>query len=68
MKKIFYVIFQTQQIMCVRNNKGEVIEGSEDQVEAVFYYMAVQRNWDEVAEELRWHVLEFQLVGKLDWH
>jgi hypothetical protein len=65
---ILVVKFQTQQIKCVRNNKGEVIEGSEDQVEAVFYYMAVQRNWDEEAEELRWHVLEFQLVGKLDWH
>ena len=65
---ILVVKFQTQQIACVRNKQGEVIEGAEDKIEACFYYMAMQRNWDEVDEELKWEVLEFQIVGKLEWH
>jgi chemotaxis protein histidine kinase CheA len=65
---ILVVKFNAQQLDCIRNNKGEVIEGSDDQVTNNFYYAAMQRNWDEEAEELRWHVLEFQIIGKLPWN
>ena len=62
------VKFNAQQLDCVRNNKGEIVEGSDDQVSNNFYYAAMQRNWDEEAEELRWNVLEFQVIGKLPWN
>ena len=65
---ILVVKFNAQQLDCVRNNKGEIVEGSDDQVSNNFYYAAMQRNWDEEAEELRWNVLEFQVIGKLPWN
>eukprot|EP00944_MAST-04C_sp_MAST-4C-sp1_P004105 g4105.t1 len=51
---ILVVKFNAQHLDCIRNKKGEVIHGSEDQVKNTFYMLAMQRNWDEEAEELRW--------------
>ena len=65
---ILVVKFNAQHLDCIRNKKGEVIHGTEDQVKNTFYMLAMQRNWDEEAEELRWHILEFYIIGELPWN
>eukprot|EP00629_Pelagomonadales_sp_RCC1024_P011936 CAMPEP_0119279446 /NCGR_PEP_ID=MMETSP1329-20130426/20803_1 /TAXON_ID=114041 /ORGANISM="Genus nov. species nov., Strain RCC1024" /LENGTH=377 /DNA_ID=CAMNT_0007279989 /DNA_START=70 /DNA_END=1200 /DNA_ORIENTATION=+ len=39
--------FMTQQINCIRNREGEVVEGSPSDIRAYFYVMAFQRDYDD---------------------
>lgn len=52
-----------QQINCVRNGEGEIVEGSEDEIRAHFYMMAMQRVWHEKRGELAWQVAELMVIG-----
>lgn len=55
--------FMTQQINCIRNREGDVVEGAPDDIRAYFYVMAFQRDYDDEAHELVWKVVDFQLGG-----
>ncbi|CAM9717810.1 unnamed protein product, partial [Phaeothamnion confervicola] len=54
--------FMCQQIHCVRNRAGEIVEGSEDDIRANYYIFAFQRDFLEQQRELRWKVVDFMLV------
>ncbi|KAF1783692.1 NTF2-like domain [Phytophthora cactorum] len=67
---IILMRFQAQQINCIRNREGEVVEGSEDEVLAYYYIFAFQRDYDEEQETLRWRIvdLHMQRGGREDDH
>uniref|UniRef100_M4C3A1 Tim44-like domain-containing protein n=1 Tax=Hyaloperonospora arabidopsidis (strain Emoy2) TaxID=559515 RepID=M4C3A1_HYAAE len=50
-----------QQINCIRNREGEVVEGSEDEVLAYYYIFAFQREYDEELESLRWRIVDLHM-------
>jgi len=52
-----------QQVNCVRNREGEVVEGAEDQIRANYYMIAFQREYREETGELVWSVADMMLVG-----
>ncbi|KAJ1447778.1 hypothetical protein M885DRAFT_541622 [Pelagophyceae sp. CCMP2097] len=55
--------FMTQQINCVRNREGDIVEGGLTDIRAYFYVMAFQRDYDEKEAALTWRVIDFQLGG-----
>jgi len=60
--------FQTQQIYCVRDREGQVMEGGQDTIQTVFYSWAMQLlDSDEVPEEESyypvWRLREMQQAG-----
>ncbi|DBA01660.1 TPA: hypothetical protein N0F65_010311, partial [Lagenidium giganteum] len=59
---IILMKFNTQQINCIRNREGEIIEGAEDEVMMHIYIFAFQRSYDEEAEALRWRIVEIQMM------
>ena len=60
---IIVVQFMAQQINCIRNKEGDVIEGAPDDIRAYYYVMAFQRDYDEKESALIWRVIDFQLGG-----
>ncbi|KAG8099930.1 hypothetical protein GUJ93_ZPchr0013g37012 [Zizania palustris] len=65
---IIIVVFQTQQIYCVRDREGQVTEGGQDTIQTVFYAWAMQlMDSNEVPEEESyypvWRLREIQQVG-----
>lgn len=59
---IILVRFQAQQINCIRNREGEVVDGAEDEVLTYYYVSAFQRDYDEEQEALRWRIVEIQMM------
>ncbi|CAM9308902.1 unnamed protein product [Choristocarpus tenellus] len=59
--------FMCQQINCVRNRDGEVVEGAEDDIRATYYILAFQRDFIEKEAELRWKVVDMLVVGGKTW-
>lgn len=59
---IILVRFQAQQINCIRNREGEVVDGAEDEVLTYYYVFAFQRDYDEEQEALRWRIVEIQMM------
>ena len=58
--------FMCQQINCVRKKEtGEIVEGSEDDIRAYSYVVAMQREYDEEKGELNWKILDFMLNGAI---
>lgn len=54
------------QINCVRDQGGAVVQGGEDDVRAIFYVFAVQREYSEENAELEWKVVEFGAQGSME--
>mmetsp|Transcript_34970 Transcript_34970/g.138489 ORF Transcript_34970/g.138489 Transcript_34970/m.138489 type:complete len:392 (-) Transcript_34970:1905-3080(-) len=48
---VLIISFSAQQINCVRNKAGEVIEGSENDIRAVYYVWALVREYDDDDED-----------------
>lgn len=59
------LVFQAmvQQINCTRNRKGEIVEGKDDEIRAVYYAFAVHRVYNEVTTELEWRIDEMAIIG-----
>lgn len=55
---VLIITFQTQQIMCVRNPKNEVIEGDPEKVMRVNYVWVLCRNPEELNPKSAWRLLE----------
>lgn len=60
---VLIVSSMVQQINCITNAKGEVVEGNEDEIRAVFYAFAMVREYDPDTASLHWRVLEMSVVG-----
>ncbi|KAJ8901180.1 hypothetical protein NDN08_007030 [Rhodosorus marinus] len=48
---VLIISFSAQQINCVRNKAGDVIEGSENDIRAVYYVWALVREYDDDDED-----------------
>ncbi|RHN59440.1 putative NTF2-like domain-containing protein [Medicago truncatula] len=60
------VVFQTQQIHCVRDRNGEITEGGKDTIHSVYYLWALQMDSEDHAEDgiyLNWRLREMQQQG-----
>jgi len=57
------VQLMAQQVNCIRNREGEIVEGAEDQIRANYYVIAFQREYKEDSGELVWSVADMMMVG-----
>ena len=63
---ILVVRFAAQQVNCVKDREGKVVEGAEDDIRAVYYAFAMQRDYDvgsESISEATWRVVELAVIG-----
>ncbi|KMZ69113.1 putative Mitochondrial import inner membrane translocase subunit tim44,putative [Zostera marina] len=64
---IIIVVFQTQQIYCVRDREGSVTAGSKDSIQTVHYAWAMQLiDAEELGEDMMyptWRLREMQQIG-----
>ncbi|MED6204753.1 hypothetical protein PIB30_011725 [Stylosanthes scabra] len=64
---VIIVMFQTQQIYCVRDKNGAITEGGKDTIHTVYYAWALQQmEPDEGGEDgiyLMWRLREMQQQG-----
>lgn len=68
MGPIIVVQFMAQQVDCLYDLKtGEVVEGKDDAVAAVFYAFAMGMERKSEEDELKWKVKEFAIVGNQPW-
>mmetsp|Transcript_43797 Transcript_43797/g.103095 ORF Transcript_43797/g.103095 Transcript_43797/m.103095 type:complete len:441 (-) Transcript_43797:43-1365(-) len=59
---ILIITFQTQQVNCTRNQKGEVVDGSPDQIVEIYYVWAMARHFSEdIAEPPTWKLHEMAI-------
>lgn len=59
--------FMCQQINCVRNKDGEVVEGGEDEIRANSYVVALQREYNDEEGALNWKMIDFRFNGGIPW-
>ena len=64
---LMVVGFQAQQVHCITDKNGEVVEGADDKVTNNFYILCMQRDWDDKAGELQWKIIEFSLMMQMDY-
>ncbi|XP_045597183.1 mitochondrial import inner membrane translocase subunit TIM44 isoform X2 [Procambarus clarkii] len=55
---VLAVSFQSQQIMCLRNSKGEVVEGDPSKVLRVQYVWVLCRDQTELDSRAAWRILD----------
>mmetsp|Transcript_6545 Transcript_6545/g.19897 ORF Transcript_6545/g.19897 Transcript_6545/m.19897 type:complete len:367 (+) Transcript_6545:75-1175(+) len=60
---VLVVQCMTQQINCVRNREGDVVEGAPDDIRAFFYVFAFRRDYDPKTHTLAWKIIDLQLGG-----
>jgi|TARA_B110000091_G_scaffold121632_1_gene130906 hypothetical protein len=65
---IMVVQFTAQQIHCVTDKHGKIVEGEEDAITNNFYVLAMQRDWDEEENELKWKIVEFMVLGSMPYN
>lgn len=56
-------VYLVQQINCVRNKAGEIIEGGESEVRAKIYSIAFQQNYNEETGEVSWKIIDYEFGG-----
>jgi len=63
----FIWTFNTQQVNCLRDKDGEIVEGAVDDIRTVHYAMAVTRHPDleEMDLEYPWQVSELAILGNV---
>ena len=64
---IIVLTFMAQQINCLYDKKGNVVEGSDDEVVAVFYAFVVKREYDEEDAAIKYKIAEFSIQGTNPW-
>ena len=70
---VILVVYMVQQINCIRNREGTVIEGAESEVRAKFYTLAFQQVYEELDGDennavLKWKVVDYQLAGDVPYY
>lgn len=64
---VLLVHYMCQQINCVRDSKGKVVEGKEDEIKANSYLVAFQREMDEEDFNMTWKIVDFRFNGAIAW-
>lgn len=55
--------FCVQQINCVRDKEGNVVEGAPDDIQTVHYAWAMAQNTTEQTDRPRWQIREMLVRG-----
>ncbi|CAK8678230.1 unnamed protein product [Clavelina lepadiformis] len=55
---VLVISFQTQQINVVRNKKGEVVDGDENQILRVYHVWALCRDLEELDPRAAWKIID----------
>ncbi|TDG46887.1 hypothetical protein AWZ03_006771 [Drosophila navojoa] len=55
---VLIITFQAQQIMCVRDQKGQVVEGNPEKVMRVHYVWVLCRDRNELNPKAAWRLME----------
>ncbi len=55
---VLVITFSTQQILCVRDGKGAVVEGDPEKVMRVMYVWVMCRDQQELDPRAAWRLLE----------
>jgi len=66
-------IYKVQQVHCVRNDKGEIVEGDENDIRAKFYHMVFQQAYeadanDETIGYYTWKAIEYGLFDEVPYY
>lgn len=64
---VIVVIYMVQQINCIRNKEGEIIEGGEDQIRAKFYSIAFKQVYSEEDGLVQWTVVDYEFAGDIPY-
>eukprot|EP01029_Cantina_marsupialis_P028641 TRINITY_DN777814_c0_g1_i1.p1 TRINITY_DN777814_c0_g1~~TRINITY_DN777814_c0_g1_i1.p1 ORF type:complete len:419 (-),score=135.22 TRINITY_DN777814_c0_g1_i1:507-1763(-) len=56
-----------QQIHCIKDKDGNVIEGDEDRIQANYYMFAMNRLYNPDIREFEWKIREMMVVGRMDY-
>jgi hypothetical protein len=64
---LILVVYMVQQINCIRNAKGEVIEGGETDIRMKFYSMVFQQVYNEDEGEVNWKIVEYEFAGDIPY-
>ncbi|GAB6032437.1 hypothetical protein CHUAL_011075 [Chamberlinius hualienensis] len=64
---VLVISFQSQQIMVVKNSKGEIVEGDADKVIRVFYVWALCRDQNEVNPKAAWKLMDMSANTSTQW-
>lgn len=64
---VLVITFQAQQIMAIKNKKGEVVEGSLDKVHRVFYVWALCRDENEFDPRAAWKLADITAQSSEQW-
>eukprot|EP01035_Chromulina_nebulosa_P019863 gene19863-25815_t len=62
-RPVIVVVYLVQLINCIRNRKGEIIEGGESELRAKFYSMAYEQHYNDDTGEVFWRIFEYEFVG-----
>lgn len=64
---VLVINFTAQQIMTVRNSKGEVVEGDPDKVMRIIYVWALCRDQEELDPVAAWRLLDISANSSEQW-
>merc|ERR1712166_1426448 len=57
------VTFNVQQIHCIKDKAGAVVDGADDDIRRVFYTWAFQL--DDMSQDLNWQLVEMNVQGQM---
>ncbi len=65
---VVQAVYAVQIINCVKNKKGEIVEGGETQVKQRFYVMLFQQCYIEETGSVQWKIIDYMLAGDVDFY
>ena len=63
---VLAITFQAQQIMCVRDRQGKVVEGDPDKVMRVNYIWVLCRDQTELDPSAAWRLMELAATNQVE--
>lgn len=64
---VLVITFQAQQVMVLRNSKGQVVEGDPDKIMRFHYVWVLCRDQTELDPKAAWRVLELAANSSDQW-
>ncbi|KAH7643615.1 mitochondrial import inner membrane translocase subunit TIM44 isoform X3 [Dermatophagoides farinae] len=64
---VLIITFQTQQIMCVKDSKGKVVEGDPEKIIRVHYVWVLCRDQNELDPKAAWRLLDLSANSAEQW-
>lgn len=62
---VIVTVYMVQQIHCVRNKAGEIVEGGEADIRAKFWCMSFQQVYDEDSGEVSYKIQDYVLLNEM---